>query len=68
MEGMIVALYIAPRAHAPMNEVTTAHLVQGRGIEGDRFFDLLYHLLFFVLTLMSVFRCDCPGDGGMGTI
>jgi MOSC domain-containing protein YiiM len=38
MEGMVVALYIAPMAHAPMNQVTTAHLVQGRGIEGDRFY------------------------------
>ncbi len=39
MEGIVVALYIALMKHAPMNQVTTAHLVPGRGIEGDRFFD-----------------------------
>jgi MOSC domain-containing protein YiiM len=39
MEGIVVSLYIAPAAHAPMNAVTTAHLVPGKGIEGDRFYD-----------------------------
>ena len=39
MDGYVVSLYIAPSAHAPMNPVTTAHLVPGRGIEGDRFYD-----------------------------
>jgi MOSC domain-containing protein YiiM len=39
MAGFVVSLYIAPFAHAPMNLVTTAHLVPGRGIEGDRFYD-----------------------------
>lgn len=39
MEGFVVSLYIAPSAHAPMNLVTSAHLVPGRGIEGDRFYD-----------------------------
>jgi MOSC domain-containing protein YiiM len=43
MEGMVVSLYIAPLAHTPMNQVTTAHLVPGRGIEGDRFFDHREH-------------------------
>jgi MOSC domain-containing protein YiiM len=43
MEGMVVALYIAPMAHAPLNQITTAHLVPGRGIEGDRFFDHREH-------------------------
>src|SRR5215469_13961414 len=43
MEGYVVALYIAPMAHASMNPVTTAHLVPGRGIEGDRFFDHREH-------------------------
>ncbi len=38
MEGMIVSLYIAPTAHAPMKALPTAHLVPGRGIEGDRFY------------------------------
>ena len=39
MEGFVVSLYIAPSAHALMNPVTTSHLVPGRGIEGDRFYD-----------------------------
>jgi MOSC domain-containing protein YiiM len=39
MVGFVVSLYIAPSAQAPMNLVTTAHLVPGRGIEGDRFYD-----------------------------
>jgi len=43
MEGYVVALYIAPMAHASMNPVTMAHLVPGRGIEGDRFFDHREH-------------------------
>ena len=38
MVGFVVSLYIAPSAHAPMNLVTTAHLVPVRGIEGDRFY------------------------------
>jgi MOSC domain-containing protein YiiM len=43
MEGCVVALYIAPMAHVPMNPVTTVHLIPGRGIEGDRFFDHRTH-------------------------
>ena len=39
MKGFVVSLYIAPFAHAKMIAVTTAHLVPGRGIEGDRFYD-----------------------------
>src|SRR5260370_34285920 len=39
MEDFVVSLYIAPSAHAPMNLVSTAHLVPGRGIVGDRFYD-----------------------------
>ncbi len=38
MEGAIVSLRIAPTAHAPMRGLSTAHLVPGRGIEGDRFY------------------------------
>ncbi|MBV9230128.1 MAG: sulfurase [Chloroflexi bacterium] len=38
MEGIIVSLHIAPKAHAPMRVLPTAHLVPGRGIEGDRFY------------------------------
>ena len=40
MEGVIVSLHIAPAARAPMRALPTAHLVPGRGIEGDRFFVL----------------------------
>jgi len=38
MEGCVVALYIAQAAGAPMLALTTAHLVPGRGIAGDRFY------------------------------
>lgn len=38
MEGCVVALYIAPAVGAPMLALTTAHLVPGRGIVGDRFY------------------------------
>ena len=38
MEGHVVALYIARTAGAPMQALTTAHLVPGRGIVGDRFY------------------------------
>ncbi len=38
MAGTIVSLHIAPQAHAPMNAISVAHLVPGRGIEGDRFY------------------------------
>lgn len=40
MEGIIVSLHIAPTARAPMQALSTAHLVPGRGIEGDRFYTL----------------------------
>jgi len=38
MEGHVVALYIAHTAGAPMQALTTAHLVPGCGIVGDRFY------------------------------
>lgn len=38
MEGSIVSIHIASSAGAPMTAITTAHLVPGRGIEGDRFY------------------------------
>jgi MOSC domain-containing protein YiiM len=38
MDGCVVALYIARAASAPMQALTTAHLVPGRGIVGDRFY------------------------------
>ena len=38
MDGCVVALYITRAAGAPMLALTTAHLVPGRGIAGDRFY------------------------------
>jgi MOSC domain-containing protein YiiM len=38
MAGQVMALYIARTAGAPMQALTTAHLVPGRGIVGDRFY------------------------------
>lgn len=38
MEGCIISIHIANAAGAPMTTITTAHLVPGRGIEGDRFY------------------------------
>ena len=38
MEGRVVSIHIASVAGAPMTAITTAHLVPGRGIEGDRFY------------------------------
>lgn len=38
MEGWIVSIHIASSADTPMTAITTAHLVPGRGIEGDRFY------------------------------
>jgi hypothetical protein len=38
LEGCVAALYIARAAGAPMLALTTAHLVPGRGIAGDRFY------------------------------
>jgi MOSC domain-containing protein YiiM len=37
-EGLVVALYIAPAADEPMQAINEAHLVTGRGIEGDRYY------------------------------
>jgi MOSC domain-containing protein YiiM len=38
MVGIVVALYIAPQTHAPMIALPVAHLVPGKGIEGDRYY------------------------------
>lgn len=38
MEGRIVSIHIAGAAGAQMIAIATAHLVPGRGIEGDRFY------------------------------
>jgi MOSC domain-containing protein YiiM len=38
MEGCIVSIHIASAPGAPMTAITTAHLMPGRGIEGDRFY------------------------------
>ncbi len=40
MEGFIVSIHIASAPGAPMTTITTAHVVPGRGIEGDRFYAL----------------------------
>jgi hypothetical protein len=37
-EGSVVSLHISPSAHIPMTALSMAHLVPGRGIEGDRFY------------------------------
>ncbi|MBO0790821.1 MAG: hypothetical protein J2P36_07720 [Ktedonobacteraceae bacterium] len=37
MSGIVVSLYRATHAHAPMITLPVAHLVPGKGIEGDRF-------------------------------
>src|SRR6516162_2964729 len=37
-EGSVVSLHIAPSAHVPMTALAVAHLVPGRGIEGDRYY------------------------------
>lgn len=38
-EGSVTALFIAAAADAPMQALTAAHLVPGRGIEGDRYYN-----------------------------
>jgi MOSC domain-containing protein YiiM len=37
-KGTVLSLYIAPKAHVPMTSLSSAHLVPGRGIVGDRFY------------------------------
>jgi MOSC domain-containing protein YiiM len=36
--GTVTAIFIAPSAEAPMEEITTARIVAGRGIVGDRYY------------------------------
>jgi MOSC domain-containing protein YiiM len=38
MSGFVVSLYTAPQAHVPMIALPVAHLVPGKGIEGDRYY------------------------------
>jgi MOSC domain-containing protein YiiM len=38
MPGMIIEIYIAPEAEAPMQSVREVHLEPGRGIVGDRYY------------------------------
>lgn len=38
MAGTVVSLHIATASHVPMCAISSAHLVPGRGIEGDRFY------------------------------
>ena len=37
-EGFVISLHIAPAAHVPMTALSSAHLVPGRGIVGDRYY------------------------------
>lgn len=37
-KGTVLSLHIAPAAHVPMTSLSSAHLVPGRGIVGDRFY------------------------------
>ena len=37
-EGEVVALYVSATATEPMQSLHEAHLVEGRGIEGDRYY------------------------------
>lgn len=38
MSGIVVSLHIASQAHVPMISLPVAHLVPGKGIEGDRYY------------------------------
>jgi MOSC domain-containing protein YiiM len=38
-EGAVEAIFIAPAASAPMQAVDEVKLVEGKGLEGDRYFD-----------------------------
>ncbi|WP_220207818.1 hypothetical protein [Reticulibacter mediterranei] len=38
MSGIVVSLYTAPQSHVPMISLPVAHLVPGKGIEGDRYY------------------------------
>lgn len=37
-EGTVVSIHIAPDASAPMQSLTEARAIPGRGLEGDRYF------------------------------
>jgi MOSC domain-containing protein YiiM len=37
-QGTVASLYLAPAAHVPMVSLTSAHLIPGRGVVGDRFY------------------------------
>jgi MOSC domain-containing protein YiiM len=37
-QGTLVAIYVSPRAAAPMTSVPRVQAVAGRGLEGDRYF------------------------------
>jgi MOSC domain-containing protein YiiM len=40
LDGTVVSIFIAKAPHAPMISLNAAHLVPGRGVEGDRFYGL----------------------------
>jgi hypothetical protein len=37
-QGIVISLHIVPAAHVPMSALSSAHLVPGRGIVGDRYY------------------------------
>lgn len=67
-EGIVVSLYIAGAPHAPMTAITEAHMVPGRGIEGDRFYarrgvDTVYDGTTFDVTLVEEPALEKLGNG-----
>ena len=40
-QGTVIAIHIAPTGAAPMRSVTTAQVVVGKGLEGDRYYSKL---------------------------
>ncbi len=38
-EGLVVNIFITPKAGAPMQAIEAAHAVPGQGLEGDRYFE-----------------------------
>lgn len=76
MTGKVVSLYIARATRSPMVSLETAHLVPGRGIEGDRFYSLnalqsekkAYEVTLIEQEAIEDFQRSHPGNetGGSG--
>ncbi len=70
MTGIVVALYIAPQAQAPMITLPIAHLIPGKGIHGDRYFTRLklsqpgkkvpYEITFIEQEALEAFNASQP--------